>query len=307
MNSRAGAYAQLTAAMILVGSSVVAAKLIVATIPPFIAGAGRFAIATALLVPLLLLREGRPPALPRRDWAILVLQAFTGIFLFYLLLLLGLRLTTATEAGVITGTTPAVTALLSVLLLRERAGPLRWVGIGLAALGAIAASIPVGASAPTDAAASLLGNLLVFGAVCGESSFTLGSKAISSRATPLFNATAVSAIGLFLFLPPALIEARGFAFDAVPLSGWLTVVYTGTVVTVLAFNLWFSGVVRVPASVAAGFTGVLPTSAILLSALVLREPLTIQHLIGVAAVILGLFLLTRGESGRSGMGGPVGQ
>lgn len=294
----AGAYARLATAMILVGSSVVAAKLIVATIPPFIAGAGRFAIATALLVPLLLLREGRPPALPRRDWAILALQAFTGIFLFYLLLLFGLRLTTATEAGVITGTTPAVTALLSVLILRERAGPLRWIGIGLAALGAVAASVPVGASVPSDAAASLLGNLLVFGAVCGEASFTLGSKAISSRATPLFNATAISAIGLAFFLPPALIEARGFAFAAVPLVAWLTVAYTGTVVTVLAFTLWFSGVARVPASVAAGFTGLLPTSAILLSALVLREPLTLQHLIAVAAVLLGLTLLTRGTSSQ---------
>lgn len=294
MSDRWGAYARLATAMILVGSSVVAAKLTVAAIPPFLAGTLRFTLAVALLVPLFLAREGRPPTLTRRDWAILALQAFAGIFLFYALLLYGLRWTTATAAGVITGTTPVVTALLSTLVLRERARPGQWAGIGLAALGAVAASLPSGAATGAAGAYPLAGNLLVFGAVCGEACFTLGSKAIGARATPLFNATAVSVIGLALFLPLAIIEARGFAFGAVPLVGWLAIAYTGSFVTVLAFVLWFGGVARVPTSVAAGFTALLPTSAILLSAMILREPLDWQHLIGGVCVLLGLLLLTRG-------------
>ncbi len=291
MNRQVIAYLQLAAAMTIVGSSVAAGKLIVATIPPFIAGAGRFILASLLLVPLAYSLRQTPQHLPRRDWAILLLQAFAGIFLFNVFLLYGLRLTTATTAGVIIGTTPAVTALFGALIFREQARPLQWLGIGLAACGAIIANLPT-ATAGTTASAPFVGTMLVLGAVCGEACFALASKALAGRSTPLFNATAVSVFGLCFFLPPALNEARTFAFTTVPFSSWLIVAYTGVVVTVLAFILWFSGVQHVSASVAAGFTGVLPTSALLFSALLLGEPLTRLHLLSISCVLLGLACLT---------------
>lgn len=294
MVDRLTAYLRLATAMTLVGSSVVAAKMLTTTVPPAIAGAGRFLLAGCLMVPLLLILQPLPH-LQRRDWAIILLQGFAGIFLFYLLLQLGLRWTTATAAGVITGTTPAVTAILGALVLGERPTRRQWLGIACAAAGAIIASVPTAASGGTTASGSapLLGNLLIFGAVCGEACFTLGSKLVSDRATPLFNATAVSMIGLAFFLPFALVEARNFDFTSVPVGSWLVVAYTGAFVTVIAFVLWFGGVSRVPASIAAGFTGILPTSAILLAALVLHEPLTPFHLLGGGSVLLGLFFLTQ--------------
>lgn len=90
-------------------------------------------------------------------------------------------------------------------------------------------------------------------------------------------ATAVSVLGLLLFLPLALYEAVAFDFTAVSWTEWLPIFYYAIVVTVIAFILWFQGVIKVPASTAAVFTGILPVSAVLLSYLILQEPFAWSH------------------------------
>jgi drug/metabolite transporter (DMT)-like permease len=94
--------------MAIVGSSVVVGKLMVAKLPIFLIGGLRFALASLILVPLVLVRERGMPALSGRDVGVLLVQAFTGIFAFNVLLLYGLTLTSATESGIVTSTTPAV-------------------------------------------------------------------------------------------------------------------------------------------------------------------------------------------------------
>jgi drug/metabolite transporter (DMT)-like permease len=64
-------------------------------------------------------------------------------------------------------------------------------------------------------------------------------------------------------------------------------------VTALAYILWFSGVEKVPASTAAVFTGVLPISTVILSALLLGEQSTVAHLAGLACVLGGIGMITR--------------
>ena len=85
--------------MAIVGSSVAVGKMVVATLPVFLVAGLRFALASPILLPLLLLRERGLPAMKRRDAAVLTLQAFTGIFAFNTLLLYGFTLTSAAAAA----------------------------------------------------------------------------------------------------------------------------------------------------------------------------------------------------------------
>ena len=132
---------ELSAAMVLVGSSVVVGTLVVAKVRIFLIGGLRFALASLILVPVLLARERRMPALSRRDAGVLLLQAFAGIFAFNVLLLYGLTLTSAAESGIVTATTPAVTAVLAILLLREPWSARRAAGMGLAVLWLLALNL----------------------------------------------------------------------------------------------------------------------------------------------------------------------
>ena len=80
------------------------------------------------------------------------------------------------------------------------------------------------------------------------------------------------------------------------LGAWAALVYFGVALSAVVFVLWIRGVAVVPASTAAVFTGVLPISAVALSYLFLREPFAWSHPVGLACVLLGIWLVT----GRTG-------
>jgi len=277
--------------MAIVGSSVVVGKVLVARVPVFLIGGLRLALACLVLVPVVLLAERGLPRLSRRDLGVLAVQAFTGIFLFTVLLLHGLARTGAAAAGIVTSTTPVVGGALSVLLLGERPTPARAGSLGLAMLGVLA----LNAGASSDAVASgsnpPLGNLLVFGAVVGEALFIVCGRVAAARVAPLTAATTLSVLGFLMFLPLALRDATAFDFGRVTTADWAALGYWGLVVTVLAFVLWARGLAVVPASTAAVFTAVLPVSAVLLSYAVLGEPFQWAHVVGGGLVIGGIGLL----------------
>lgn len=291
-----GAYASLALAMVIVGSSVVAGKMLVAELPVQLASALRFACAAAVLVPLLLVREGWP-RVSARSLAVMLAQAACGGLLFNVLLLQGLRSTSAGAAGIITSTTPAAMACIAFLLLGERPTRRALAGVALSVLGVAAINLhsvmdgPGGPGGPGGAA--LGGNLLVLGAVLAESLFLLLRKAVPEPLSPLAVSTLVTVFGLALFAPGALVEARGFDFAAVGAASWATVAYYGLVVTVAAYLLWFRGVTRVGAGTAGIFTAVMPVSAVGLSALVLGEALGWGHLAGAGLVLAGIWCICR--------------
>lgn len=290
------AYLQLAAAMALVGSSVVVGKLIVGSFPVMVASGLTSLLAVAFLLPMLLRREGRLPSLRPRDLQIIVFQAFTGSFLWRILLFHGLALTTAVESGIITSTIPAAIGVIS-LVLGERLGRAKLAGIALAVLGILAINVAAGPAAASERGPDpLLGNLLIFGSVLGEASFTICGKAVSGRVSPLAISTLVSLCSLLMFVPFAVYEANGFDVAAVPPIGWASILYFGIGLNVLAFNLWFNGLARVPASTAAVFTGVLPISAVGLSYAVLREPFLPSHLVGLACVLAAIALIVRADA-----------
>jgi drug/metabolite transporter (DMT)-like permease len=278
--------------MAIVGSSLVVGKVMVARVPVFLLSGLRFGLASVILVALLAAVERRPPPLRGRDGAVLALQAFAGIFAFNALLLYGLTLTTAAASGIVTSTTPAVAATLAVLALGERWTRRRSAGIALAVLGLLIVSVmrtDGGGAGPRP----VLGNLLVFGAVLGEGVYVVCSRVVAQRLTPLAVATSIAVLGLAMFLPGALWQARDFDFRGLTAADALAIGYYGVAVTVVAFLLWARGVARMPASTAAVFTGVLPLSTLALSWAALGEPIGRGHLAGAACVIAGIVLLGR--------------
>ena len=108
----------LITSMLLVGSNVGIGKSIVAFVPVPLFALLRFVIAMAVLWPLL--RVSKLRRVKRDEWVNLFLQALFGTFGFTLLMLNGVQRTSAVAAGVITSTIPAVVALLSWLILKER-------------------------------------------------------------------------------------------------------------------------------------------------------------------------------------------
>lgn len=285
-----GPHLFLTLAMILVGSSVVAGKVLINYFPIHLGSLLRFALATLLIVPVWLLREGRPARLAPRTWLILAGQALCGSVLFTILLLHGLRWTSPGAAGIITSTTPACMSLLAWVLLGDRPNRRTLVGITLSVVGV--AVLQLGEPGPA-ASQSWFGTLLVAGAVIVESLFLLVRKTVREPLSALAVSSLVTLLATLFFLPLGLPEAMDFDFAALPWQAWASVLYYAAAVTVLAYLCWFAGVTRVPAGVAGVFTSVLPVSALLLSALILGQPVRPAHIVGCALTLTSIALICR--------------
>lgn len=282
--------------MIIVGSIVVVSKVITTNFPVFLAAALRFAVSSAILVPALLKAERGIPSLRKKDAGILFFQAFAGNFLFSAFLLYGLKLTSAAESGIILGTVPVMIGLISFLFLREALTWNKGIALFIATVG-VGAISSLGISHTAEQGANpLLGNALVFGAVIGEALWTILGKAVSERVTALTIASLTSCFGLVLFLPFAVYQVGNFNVATVTPLGWAAVIYYG-LGTVAAYMLWYQGVSKVPASTAGVFSGVQPVSAVVLSNLLLNEPIVWSYWVGIGSVLLAIVLMMRNASG----------
>ncbi len=278
--------------MTLVGSSVVSAKYMVEQFPIFLGLGIRQTSATLIMFVIVLLVEKSLPRMARRDHGIVLLQTVTGVVIFNVLMLAGVDRTTAAATGVITSTVPAWIALLS-LFLGERVSRLTMIGIGLAVGGVLVVNIAGGDGGSNQAPAPVLGGVLVMGAVIGEALFTICGMALSGRVSPIANCYMVCVYGSLMFLPLALWQLPGFDFGTVTSSGWIALAWSAGPVMIGAFFLWFTGLKVIPANSAAVYTGLIPVSAIVCSAIFLGERIGLPLLAGMACVIAAIVLVAR--------------
>ncbi|HZD60212.1 MAG TPA: DMT family transporter [Anaerolineae bacterium] len=287
------AYSKLALGRIIAGSTVVVGKLAVASFPVFLISGLRLGIAAAILLFLLIKREKGIPSVNRKDLSTMFLQAFTGVFLFSILLLYGLKMTSAIESGSIISITPAAVGLISVFFLRERLTWKKGIGIAVSVLGLLIISALGSSLSMGKGPNPLFGSFLISGAVIGEALFITFGKIESKRVSPLTISALVSAFGFLMFLPLSIYEASSFDFSKVPLVGWVSIVYYGAIGTVFSYKLWQQGISEVPASTAAVFVGFLPISAVLLSSVVLEEPFAWIHAIGIAVILSGVAFIAK--------------
>lgn len=281
-------------AMVLVGSTVVASKVIGEDIEPFLATVLRHALALPVFFGLMRWRGQRLPRVDRRDAVLLLVQAAAGSVGYSVLLILGVTLASASDAGIVAGTLPAAAALFSALLLGERPGLRLVVAIVLATLGVMAVAFTPGADAGAGGAAGvqrLAGIALVLAAVVCEAVFILANKRLSRPIPALALSTLMSAGGLLLsLLPAAWLAVRCNGTSALTAPALLGVVYYAWVPTVGGFLLWYAGSARTSGVRASLATVWLPVSALALSVGLLGESVRAWQWAGLGCVLAAMVL-----------------
>ncbi|WP_027803043.1 DMT family transporter [Paraburkholderia dilworthii] len=277
----------LITSMLLVGSNVGIGKSIVEFVPVPLFALLRFVIAMAVLWPLL--RVAKLRRVKRDEWVNLFLQALFGTFGFTLLMLNGVQRTSAVAAGVITSTIPAVVALLSWLILNERANGRALASIALAIAGVVVINLAhVDSSARGET--SLAGNLMVLGAACCESLYVILSRRLTQTLAPIDICAYTHLFGLLLMLPLGATALVDFDYRAVPFSVWTLLLWYGLSASIFSFWLWMKGIRHVPGSLAGVFSAVLPVAAALYGIAFLDERPTLAHGVALACVIAGIGL-----------------
>ena len=97
----------------------------------------RFFFASLIMIVLVKAVEKRLPRLNARQWFAMFLLGLTGIFLYHIVFLTGLKTVEAANASVIIATSPVFISLLSAYVFKEIITPVKFTGIILSVFGAI--------------------------------------------------------------------------------------------------------------------------------------------------------------------------
>jgi len=283
--NRTAAALSLIAAMAFTGANVPFGKIIADEMPIYVFILLRFMIASAALASIVHKEPGpRLVTMNGRQWLDLLILAFVGSVLFTAFILEGTRLSTATEAGIITATIPAAATLLGIIFFRRRPTVSQAALIGLAVLG-----LGVVQLGPAETAENrTLGNLLVGCAVLCEASFVVVSQRMSSAFRPIRLSLGVSLVGVVLSLPLALSEVSRFDPAAMSLALWGLVAWYALSSSVFCTILWYRGAAHVEPWMAGLATAALPVTAILIATLLLGEPITLYRACGATIVVIAI-------------------
>ena len=289
-SSDMAAFGALVFAAVAWGGSIVAQKWALGSLSVVEISLLRGMGALALLIPLWWWQEGKTTRFTWSDLAILGALSL-GVLGNHLLTLFGLRYVEAAVGGVIIGAAPAITALLSSLLLRDL--PFRIVVAGCTvSFAGVALVSGAGQAGGAGANPWLGGALVVLAQVCWAL-YSIGGRHIMERFSPLTVNWTTLAFSLLPQIPLLWTDQKAMAagMDSVVPSAWLAVAFLIIVPTALGQQAWLYGVKGVGPSRAGIFINLIPVSALLLSVLILGEALDAVKIAGIGLILAGVWLV----------------
>lgn len=278
------AYPLVNLSTLLWASNITLGRALRGQIGPFTLVALRFSIA-GLIFAILLRRQ---PAEARRlgnGWPGLLGMGLFGVFAFPALLYLALQSTTATNAALINGTGPLVTAIMASILLGELFSSNRLTGTLISLLGV---GLVIGGPSMQIVQGARInsGDLIVLADVFLWGIYSILGRVVM-RTRSALSATAYSIwFAIPFLLVAAAVEWTHFPPHITP-EVLLAGVYIAIFPTCIAFLSWNEGIRRVGPSRAMAFYNMLPVYGALLGFLFLGETPSWAHLAGGLLVIIG--------------------
>ena len=283
------ALAKLLAVAFFWGGTWVAGRIAVAEVSPLATASWRFLIAALVLGAVLIHKEGLP-RWNRRDWIGVTQLGLSGIFLYNICFLYGLRFIEAGRGALVVALTPAVIALADWAVFGAPMTPRRFAGVIIAMVGCLLVVTRGDASLLTQGAIGV-GELLILGCVVLWSLYTFIGRRVNRHISPLAATFGASLTGWAMLTVAALIDGSLFSLDALRADGALSILFLGLLGTALAFT-WYAEAVRDIGPTRAGmFINLVPLFGVILGALMLHERLSVVTYLGGGLVVLGVLTL----------------
>ncbi|BDV29633.1 multidrug transporter [Microbacterium terricola] len=272
--------------------------LVLVTASPAVLSELRLLLAVPLLVAMVIVRRAPDRGLCALGAALrrprTVLLALTGVALFYLPSNLGLALSSAGTAALMSASLPVLTALLAWGMLRERVTGRVAAGLALTTCGIVLAS--------ARAAQFGLGAVLLVAGLASYALYTVllrrlappqgGAQRTAGGAAPdpLVLATATAIWGALLLTPWVAVElVAGTAAWPTGTTGWVSILILALVVTGPTMALYNYGAERVPAAFSGTAAAAVPVLGYAF-AVVLGEPLEPLKVAGGTLALAGIVL-----------------
>lgn len=278
-------YLLLVAIMFIWGVNLPAVKYLTAQMGPVTMTSLRIFLA-ALMVFGVLFSFGMVRKLTAKEWRYVAVGSLLNVVIHHYFISVGLSLTSGTNAGLILGTSPILTAIFSLALLRMRPSKLQWIGLMLGFIGVSATVL----SGNSETSRVSIGDVYILLAILGQVlSFLVISKASETLDPRLQTGYMflVGSAGLFII---SLIQEPGEwrMFAEMNAAFWLLVIASGVIATALGHMLYNYSLGQVGPPKAAVFINLNTLFALLGSAVFLGETIIAVHLAGFVVIMFGV-------------------
>jgi drug/metabolite transporter (DMT)-like permease len=227
-----------------------------------------------------------PTRLTARDLLELAALGLVGHFLYQYFFIGGLALTTVANSSLMLASTPVVIALISAMLGIERVGLRHWIGAALSLAGiyiVVGRGFALGGRGVT-------GDLMMVAAVVCWAVYTLGSRRLISRHSPVGVTGLSMAFGTLVYVPVMWPHVRAAAWTTLGWRTWLAIVYSSIFALGVAYTIWYAGVRQIGSARTSVYSNVIPIVAMATAVIFLGESLRWTNVIGAAAVLVGVAL-----------------
>ena len=283
-------YVLLSLAPLFWGGNMVAAKLAVGVVAPFVLLTARFVCAFLMVLPFAYSHMRRDwPAL-RRGAGWLFLYGAIGFAAFNACLYAAANYTTAINSSIEQASIPVFVLIANFLFFGVRGKPLQILGVIVTIIGVML--VATHGDIATIAKFSFnAGDLLVLLACVIYAAYALTLKYrppvhwLSFLGASIIGAVIGAVFFLFVFGGgPQTLSALG----STSLLGWAIIVYVAFFPSLLSQLFFAQGLVMIGPNRASLFNNLIPVFGTILSVLILRESLEPYHLIAAVIVVAGI-------------------
>lgn len=275
-------YLALMISVCLWGSSFIADKIALQSFSPLFLCLIRFMISSAVLLAFRLGRQDFRYPDPE-DMKKIIAAAFLGISVYYAIENTAVNMTSAADASVISAAYPLLTILTGIVFYHFRPARNQIIGILMACIGVLILTV-----SSSRENSSLIGNLMMVfnGFLWALYNYLTGRI---SRNCDNFSVTYLQIlIGTVCFIPMLFLET--FTIGTITLTSVLAVLYLAICCSLAALLLYNYGLRNTDPATTAALMNLMPVAGVVLSALILKETITIRHILGGVIILVGVFV-----------------
>jgi drug/metabolite transporter (DMT)-like permease len=271
-------------AVIFWGVSFVATKAALAEVAPVTLIFVRFAIGSLVL--LAIVRQ----LPPREAWGALALMGFIGVFVHQMLQAYALTMTSATNTGWLIGVSPIWSAVLSAIVLRERFGFWKVLGLAGGFFGVLLVVTRGDFSPDVLGRPSTIGDLLILISTLNWAVYSVVGHPTIRRLGPR-RATSGSMLFGTAMLAPFFIAQKGWRqVPNLSATGWAALLFLAIACSALGYLFWYGALERIEVSRVAALLYAEPLVTFAAAALLLGERVSAVVVIGGVLVLASVLV-----------------
>jgi len=227
----------------------------------------------------------------KKDLLRLAACGLFGVAINQIMFFEGLNLSTPINASILMTSTPIVTSIFALILIKEKLSILKVVGIILGTTGATTI-ILVGGQFSLDSDL-FTGNLFLFLNAASFALYLVIAKPLLQKYKTMTVIRWVFNFGIIFALPFCIKPALETNYQQFDVRVWASMFYILFAVTILAYLLVSSSLKHVSPIVTSSYIYTQPFIASVVAVLIMHEPLTLIEIISAALIFSGVYFVSK--------------